>query len=123
MDLGVVISLVCLAFGGGAWSYRIKTRLDKIDNHITPLVILHKKELIEYYLEKGIMPNPGMTTRKKYLIDKLGVGTLSFSESQELSRVLKIEEKVAREAGNTDALIAILGLIALVAIIATLSQK
>ena len=64
-----------------------------------------------------------MTARKRHLIDKLESGTLSFSESQELSKMLKQEEKIARETGNIDALVAILGLIALVTIIAALSQK
>jgi hypothetical protein len=123
MDLAIVITIVVLTFGAGGWFYKINTQLAKLGKDITPLIILHKKELIEYYLSKGIMPNPGMTPRKQYLIDKLQAGTLSYFESQELSNILKAEEKRAKESGNTDALVAILGLLALVAIIAALLKK
>ncbi len=123
MDLAIIITIACLVFGASGWFYSINNRLNKIDRNLVPLTMLHKKELLEYYLEKGIMPNPGMTARKKYLIDKLEAGTISYSESQELSKILKVEEKEAKKAGNTDAFVAILGLIALVAIVITLSKK
>lgn len=123
MDLGIIIALAVVAFGAGFWFYHLGNRLDKIDRSLIPLVFIHKDELIKYYLEKGIMPNPSMTPRKKYLIDKLEAGTISFLESEELANLLKNEEREARQAGNTDAVIAILGLLALVAVIAALSRR
>lgn len=123
MDLAIIISVGCLAFGAGVWFYRIKSQLNKIGKDLAPLIILHKNELIKYYLEKGVMPNPSMTPHKKYLIDRLEAGTMSYSESQELSKILKGEEAKAKKTGDTDALIAILGLIALVVVIASLLKK
>ena len=123
MDLGVIIALCVVVFGGGIWFQKITSKLDKVDKSIIPLVILHKKELLEYYLANGVMPNPGMTERKRYLINRLESGTLSFAESQELSRMLKAEEQEARRVNNTNALIAILGLLALLAVVAALSKK
>jgi hypothetical protein len=79
--------------------------------------------LIKYYLEKGITPNPGLTPRKQYLVNALEAGTLSYGESQELAALLKEDEKRAKEAGNTEALIAILGLLALVVILASLLKQ
>jgi uncharacterized membrane protein len=79
--------------------------------------------MVKYFVEKGIMPNPSLTPRKKYLIDALSAGTISYNESQELARLLKEDERRAREAGNIEALIAILGLIALVAVLASLLKR
>jgi len=123
MDLAILITVACLAFGFGIWFNRIRIRLNNIDKNLAPLVIIHKKQLIEYYLDKGIMPNPSLTPRKKYLIDSLESDTLSYQESQELVRLLREDERKAKEAGNTDALVAILGLIALVVIAASLSKR
>ena len=123
MELGVLIALATIAFGGGIWFHKIGTRLSSLDDKLTPLIILHKEELIKYYLERGILPNPGMSPRKRYLIDKLEANTISIIESQELSRALKSEEREARAVENNDALVAILGLIALVAVLAALSKK
>jgi uncharacterized membrane protein len=53
----------------------------------------------------------------------LSAGTISYNESQELARLLKEDERRAREAGNIEALIAILGLIALVAVLASLLKR
>ena len=123
MDIAILITIAVLAFGFGAWFYRIKGRLDDIDKKLSPLIFLHKEELIRYYLDKGIMPNPSMTPRKEYLIARLEAGTISYQESQELGNLLRREERQARAAGNTDAVMAILGLIALVAVIAALSRQ
>lgn len=123
MDVAILITIAGLAFGFGGWFYRFKTKLDRIENELVPLILLHKKELIEYYLEKGVSPNPGMTPRKEYLIKGLEVGTISYGESQELAGILKREERQARATGNTDAVVAILGLKALVLVIAALSKK
>ncbi len=123
MDLAIIITVGCLAFGFGIWFYRIKSKLTRLDDKLTPLIILHKEELIKYYLEKGILPNPSLTPRKQYLIDRLEAGTISYEESQELANQLRAEEKKARESGDTDAVVAILGLIALVVILASLIKK
>lgn len=123
MDLGIIIALASVAFAGGIWFHRTISRLDNIDKKLVPLIFIHKEELIKYYLERDIVPNPNITPHKKYLIDKLEAGTISYSEAQELSSILRREEREARRAGNIDALIAILGLIALVAIIASLSRQ
>jgi hypothetical protein len=123
MDLGILITLIVLAFGAGGWFYRIEYKLNKMDKNFIPLTLLHKEEIIRYYLEKGILPNPSLTPRRQYLIDKLRSGTISQSELQELQTGLKTEEQKAKDEGNTDAVVAILGLIALVIIIAALSKK
>ena len=123
MDLGIIIALGIVVFGFGAWFVRIGNRLDKLDKSLIPLVLLHKKELIEYYVEKGILPNPGMTPRKQYLLDILRSGTISLAEYGELSAILKREEEEAKRTSNTDVLVAILGLIALIAILASLLKK
>ena len=122
MDLAILITIGVLAFGFGVWFYRITSKLTSLDRQLTPLIVLHKKELIKYYLEKGIIPNPSLTPRKQYLINKLEAGTISYSESQELATLLREDERKAKEAGNTEALVAILGLIALVIILANLSK-
>jgi hypothetical protein len=121
--LAVLIPWCSLAFGGGVWIARLGNKFKRIEDSLTPLIILHKKEILAYYLEKGILPNPGMPPRKRYLIERLEASTLSFSEAQELSNILRREEGEARRSGNNDALIAILGLIALVAIIAALARR
>lgn len=123
MDLGIIIALGIVAFGFGAWFFRIGNRLDKLDKSLIPLVLLHKKELIEHYLEKGILPNPSMTPRKQYLLDALRAGRISSTEYQELSAILNKEKAEAQRTSNTDAFVAILGLIALIAILASLSKK
>ena len=123
MDLGIIIALGIVVFGFGAWFVRIGNQLDKLDKSLIPLVLLHKKELIEYYVEKGILPNPGMTPRKQYLLDVLRSGTISLAEYGELSAILKREEEEAKRTSNTDVLVAILGLIALIAILASLLKK
>ncbi|MFW6105292.1 MAG: hypothetical protein ACOC7P_01775 [Chloroflexota bacterium] len=123
MDIAIVSTLVCLAFGAGIWFHRITNRLKDLDKKIAPLILLHKEELIKYYLDKGITPNPSLTPRKQHLIDALEAGTISYSESQELATLLREDERRAREAGNTEALIAILGLLALVIIFASLVKQ
>ena len=123
MDLGIMIALGIVAFGFGVWFIRIGNRLDKLDKSLIPLVLLHKKELVEYYIENGILPNPGMTPRKQYLLDVLRAGTISSTEYRELSAMLNREREEAQRTSNTDALVAILGLIALIAILANLAKK
>jgi len=123
MDLAILIAIGCVAFGFGVWFHRITTKLNTLDKRLIPLIIIHKKELLKYYLEKGVMPNPSLTQRKHFLVDKLEAGTIGYSESQELANLLKEDERKAKEAGNTEALVAILGLIALVVIWANLSKK
>jgi len=112
-----------LTFGFGVWFHRLSTRLAVLQGNITPLVVIHKEELIRYYLEKGILPNPSLTPRRQYLIDKLRAGTISYDESKELADALRVEERKAKEEGNNDAVVAILGLLALVIILAALSKK
>ena len=123
MDVGILIALAVVAFGAGVWFYRITSHLHSIDDKLAPLILLHKKELIEYYLEKGVSPNPSLTPRKKYLIERLEDSTIGHQESQELVQLLKEDERKAKAAGNTDALVAVLGLVALVLIIASLSKQ
>ncbi len=123
MDLAIVITIVVLAFGVGGWFYRINNQLNKLRQDLTPLIILHKKEFIEYYLEKGITPNPGMTPRKQYLMDALRAGTISLAEYEEFSIMLQREKEEAKRTSNTDALVAVLGLLALIAILTSLSKK
>jgi hypothetical protein len=123
MDLGIIIALGVVAFGFGAWFVRITIQLNRLDKSLIPLIILHKEELLRYYLEKGITPNPSLTQRKQHLINALNAGTISYSESKELATLLKEDERRAREAGNTEALIAILGLLALVMILANLLKQ
>ena len=123
MDLGLLIAFGVVVFGFGIWFNRISNRLNTMDNRLIPLVALHKKEIIAFYLEKGIMPNPGMTPRMKYLIDKLNSGTISSKESQELTNSLNREKDEAQRNNNTDAVVAILGLIALLYVLNQLSKK
>jgi len=123
MELGIIITLITIAFSFGIWFHRISNRLDRVDKSLIPLVLLHKKELIEYYLEKGILPNPSITPRKQYLIDRLRTETISLAEYQELSTILKREKEEAKRANNTDAFVAILGLITLIAILVSLSKE
>lgn len=123
MDLGIIISLAVVAFGFGVWFMKINNRLKRLEDNLIPLTLLHKEELIRYYLEKGISPNPGMTPRKQYLLDGLKTGAISNAEYDELSTILKKEEAEARRTSNTDALVAILGLIALIAILVSLSKR
>lgn len=123
MDLGIMIALGVVAFGFGVWFLRIGNRLDKLDKSLIPLILLHKRELIDYYLEKGILPNPGMTPRKQYLMERLQSNTISVAEYHELLGLLNREKNEAQRTNNTDALVAILGLIALIAILASLSKR
>ena len=123
MDLGIIIALGVVAFGFGAWFVKITSQLNRLDKSLIPLILLHKEDLIKYYLEKGILPNPSMSPRKQYLMDGLRAGTISSAEYQELSTILKREKAEAERANNAIALVAILGLIALVAILASLSRK
>jgi tRNA(Ile)-lysidine synthase TilS/MesJ len=55
MDIAIIITLVCLAFGAGTWFYKIQTRLNDLDRQIKPLILLHKEELVKYFVEKGII--------------------------------------------------------------------
>lgn len=123
MDLGLLIAFGVVFFGFGVWFNRISNRLSTMDNRLIPLVALHKKEIIAFYMEKGIMPNPGMTPRMQYLIDKLNTGTISSEESQELTNSLNREKDEAQHKNNTDAVVAILGLIALLYVLNQLSKK
>ena len=123
MDLGIIIALGVIAFGFGAWFVKITSKLNRLDKSLIPLILLHKEDLIKYYLEKGILPNPSMSPRKQYLMDGLRAGTISSAEYQELSTILRREKAEAERTNNAVALVAILGLIALVAILASLSKK
>lgn len=123
MELGIIIALGVVAFGFGAWFVKITSQLNRLDKSLIPLIILHKEDLIKYYLEKGILPNPSMAPRKQYLMDVLRAGTISSTEYQELAALLQREKREAQRTNNTDALIAILGLIALIAILVSLSKK
>lgn len=123
MDLGIIIALGVVAFGFGAWFIKITSQLNRLDKSLIPLILLHKEDLIKYYLEKGILPNPSMTPRKQYLIDRLRAGTISLAEYEEMSAILEREKDEAKRTSNTDALVAILGVIALIAILASLSKK
>ena len=123
MDLGIIIALGVVAFGFGAWFIKITRQINRLDKSLIPLILLHKEDLIKYYLEKGILPNPSMTPRKQYLIDRLRAGTISLAEYEEMSAILEREKDEAKRTSNTDALVAILGVIALIAILASLSKK
>lgn len=123
LELGIIISLIIAAFGIGVWFNRINNQLKKINNDIMPLILLHEEELIQYYLKKGISPNPGMTPRKQYLIETLRSGSITTNEYQELSAILQREKVEAEKAKNTDALVAILGIIALMGVLYALSKK
>jgi hypothetical protein len=59
----------------------------------------------------------------QYLVDKLRSGTASSAESQELQKALVRETEEAKRKNNTDALVAILGLIALLYILNQISKK
>jgi hypothetical protein len=121
--ISVIVVIAGLAFGFGIWFHRIDTRMSGMDQRIAPLIALHKDQLVKYYLEKGVLPNPSLTPRRQYLIDRLKDGTISHAESQELADDLRHDEKKAREQGNTEAVIAILGLLALVLVLAAYSQN
>lgn len=123
MDLGILITIAVLAFGIGGWFVRLEYRLNKMDKIFIPLILLHKDELIKHYIEKGILPNPGMTPRKQYLLDRLKNNTISIDEYTELSAILQREKQEAQRTNNTGALVAILGLLALIAILSSLSKK
>lgn len=122
MDLGLLIAFGVVVFGFGIWFNRISNRLNTMDNRLAPLVALHKKEIIDFYLERGIMPNPGITPRMQELIDRLRNGTISSAESQELTNALNREKEEAKRRNNKDAIIAILGLIALIYVLNKLSE-
>jgi hypothetical protein len=123
MDLAILITIAVLAFGVGGWFVRLEYRLNKIDRNFIPLIFLHKEELIKHYIDRGILPNPGMTPRKQYLLDRLKDNTISISEYTELSTMLQIEKQEAQRTNNTEALVAILGILALIAILVSLSKK
>ena len=55
MDVGILIAIGVLFFGFGVWFHRITNKLSNLDNRLTPLIFIHKEELIKYYLEKGII--------------------------------------------------------------------
>ncbi len=121
--LTIMITIAIVTFGFGVWFYKINMRMDKIEKNQTPLVVLHKKEILTWYLENGILPNPGMTPRKKYLLDKIQDNTVSYDELQELSRMLDIEQKEAEQKNDTNTLLAILALIALVYALSKMAKK
>lgn len=64
-----------------------------------------------------------MTPRKQELLNRLQAGTINVAENQELLVILNQEKAEAERTHNTEALVAILGLIALVAALIALSQK
>ncbi|MDD5093603.1 MAG: hypothetical protein PHV74_04380 [Dehalococcoidia bacterium] len=122
MELGVILVLV---FGAVAavWFYRLNTRSNDTHRYIAPLIVLRKEELMNNYLQKGVLPNSVVSHRKQYLIDKLEADTIGYLEARELIKVLKMEEAEARRTANEDALVAILGLAALLAMVAGLSTR
>lgn len=122
-DVGVIVTLCALTFGFGVWFNRISNHLGKIDNTLAPLVILHKEQIISYYLEKGIMPNPGMTPRMEELIKRLKAGTITPAESQELARALDKEKKEARNKDDEEAVVAILALLGLLWVLSEIGKK
>ena len=123
MDWGLIITIVVLAFGVGAWFARLEYRLNKMDKNFVPLILIHREELLKHYIDSGILPNPGMTPRKQELLNRLQAGTISVAENQELLVILNQEKAEAERTHNTEALVAILGLIALVVTLIALSQK
>lgn len=130
MDLAIIITLIVLAFGVGTWCARMEYKFNRLDDkfkksesNIIPLIMLHREDLIKHYIEKGILPNPAITARKQYLLDRLKNNTISVDEYTELSAILQREKQEAQRTNNVDALVAILGLLALVAILSSLSKK
>lgn len=123
MDLGILITIAVLAFGFGGWFVRLEYRLNKMDRNFIPLILIHKEDLIKHYINSGILPNPGMTPRKQYLLDRLKDNTISIAEYQELLVTLNQEKMEAQRTNNTEALVAILGLMALIAILIGLSKS
>ncbi len=130
MNLGIVITLVILAFGAGGFFARIEYRLNrleeklnKMDGKFIPLVTIHQLEIVKYYVERGILPNPGMSPRKQYLLDRINSHTISLAELQELNDMLDKEKQEAERVGNKDAWVAIMGLLALVAVLIILAKK
>lgn len=64
MDLVIVITLVCLAFGAGGWFYRINNRLNKIERDLEPLIMLHKAEIISHTKAQEL-PTPNNPTGQR----------------------------------------------------------
>lgn len=130
MELGVIITLIVLAFGVGGWAVRMEYRLNRIDGKLNkidgkfmPLIKIHEPEMIKYYVEKGISPNPGMTPRKQELLDRLQAHTITIAEMEEFTAILNREKEEAERAHNSDAFVAILGLLALLAVLIILAKK
>ena len=102
MDLGILITIAVLAFGFGGWFVRLENRLNKMDRNFIPLILIHKEELIKHYIDNGILPNPGMTPRKQYLLDRLKDNTISTNEYTELSTMLQREKQEAQRTNNME---------------------
>jgi len=90
-------------------------RVNRIDRSVQALVIIHTKELIEFYKKTGTsLFNPNSSTEKDALLDKLERGILTVEEADKLERILKKEELEAKRKGQTMAVLAIGALLALI---------
>lgn len=117
--IGLLITVAVVAFRMGRYFKGIESRLDSIEPSVRLLLLIHSKEIIQYYKTHRIVSlNPGPNQPEKdVLLRKLGDGTITRNEALKLEEILRQEEARARVAKAIGAIIAIGGLLLLIKII------
>ncbi len=114
--LGLIISFIGVAvaagvaiFRFGRWTYKTDVRLDRVEGGLGALLMIHRKELVNFYLEETPSSSNPHPTEKDLLLIKLSQGTITYQESQRLQQLLQQEQ--AEATGKS--LVAIAGLLLL----------
>lgn len=119
--ISTVAVLITVALGFyrvGRWTKAIEERFKKIESPVQLLVVLHRKEIIDFYSRSwGSAHRSNPSTEKDILLRKLRKGTITRDESLRLREILENERRMAIRAGAIMAALAIGGLLLLIAII------
>ena len=125
IDIGILLTLLGCAYVFGGWKNDVEYRIKNIEKPIGYLILLHKDEFIDQYMEFwGTENKSNPHTDKGYLLRKLKDSTITYEESIRLQAILEDERRIARERGSTGGLLAIGALLLLIAIfIDSLSEE
>lgn len=117
IQLVAVLIAVALGFYKvGRWTKSIDKRIEGVEQRINLLVIMHRKEIVDFY-HKAWPHKSNPSTEKDILLRKLREGTITREESLRLREILENEKRAALAVGAVMAALAIGGLLLLIAIL------
>lgn len=93
--IGVAIAAGVAIFRFGRWTYKTDVRFDRIEGGLGALLMIHREELVNFYLKETPGSSNPHPTEKDLLLTKLSQGTTTYQESQRLQQLLREEQAQA----------------------------